>query len=69
MWNYKLPTEIVFGNGVLNNLKSLIAILGDKGIWVTDSFVGSLAAVKKLIAENGNFPAFDEVRPNPTVEN
>ena len=69
MWNYKLPTEIVFGNGVLENLKSIISEYGDNGVWVTDSFVGSLPAVKKLIAENGNFLVFDEVRPNPTVEN
>ena len=69
MWNYKLPTEIEFGNGTLKNLQSIIAEYGDKGIWVTDKVVGGLPVVKRLIEENGNFPVFDEVRPNPTVEN
>ena len=69
MWNYKLPTEVEFGNGTIKNLKSIIVEYGNKGIWVTDKVVGELPAVKRLIEENGNFPVFDEVRPNPTVEN
>jgi alcohol dehydrogenase len=69
MWNYKLPTEIKFGNGVLKDLKSIMAEYGDNGLWVTDKVVGALPVVKTLVEENGNFPVFDEVRPNPTVEN
>lgn len=69
MWNYQLPTAIEFGNGALKNLKSIIAEYGDKGIWVTDKVVGGLSVVKAVIEENEDFPFFDEVRPNPTVEN
>jgi sulfoacetaldehyde reductase (NADH) len=69
MWNYKLKTEIEFGNGAIEKLKSIITEYDGSGVWVTDKIIRGLPVVNKLISSTGNFPVFDEVRPNPTVEN
>ncbi len=69
MWNYKQPTEIIFGNGCRSNLSEAISKLGKKAIVVTDKFVFNLPAVQELLTNLNIAEVYSDVTPNPTVKN
>ncbi|MFN4190355.1 MAG: iron-containing alcohol dehydrogenase, partial [Pseudothermotoga sp.] len=70
MFNIFLPTKIVFGEGALNKLSSLVKDLGNKAMIVTGKKStkqsGVLDKVTKLLEEKGmETIVFDKVQPNP----
>lgn len=70
MFNIFLPTKIVFGEGALNKLSSLVKDLGNKAMIVTGKKStkqsGVLDKVTKLLEEKGmETIIFDKVQPNP----
>lgn len=70
MFNIFLPTKIVFGEGALNKLPSLVKDLGKKAMIVTGKKStkqsGVLDKVTKLLEEKGmETIVFDKVQPNP----
>lgn len=73
MFNIFLPTRIVFGEGALNRLPSLIKDLGKKAMIVTGKKStkesGLLDRVRKLLEERGfKTIVFDKVQPNPVSD-
>jgi sulfoacetaldehyde reductase (NADH) len=69
MWNYKQPTEVVFGNGSRFCLGESISKLGKQAIIVTDSTILSLSVIQELLSDLNIAEIYSDVRPNPTVEN
>ncbi|MFZ2655488.1 MAG: iron-containing alcohol dehydrogenase family protein [Victivallales bacterium] len=69
MWMFKLPTQIIFGNGSTANIGEYAARFGAKKMLVTDSFLLGLPQTRKIIAQLGDVSVFSEVQPNPTVAN
>jgi len=72
-FTFFVPTQIRFGAGKLNELKTIAPTLGNRVLLVTRPRKGSLKAtyevVEKLLEEVGlNYTYFDEVIPNPTLE-
>jgi alcohol dehydrogenase len=69
-WNYTQPVDIVFGNGRIKELPSLILEGGgEKGILVTDPFFMNNGLAKKIIemSEGKLSAVFSDVSPNPDV--
>ncbi|OGV33059.1 MAG: hypothetical protein A2020_07870 [Lentisphaerae bacterium GWF2_45_14] len=69
MWNFKLPTEIIFGNGVSANLEEIASGFGSRKMLVTDKVLAELPAIQKIVAGLKNVSVFSDVQPNPTVVN
>jgi alcohol dehydrogenase class IV len=72
-FTFFVPTQIRFGAGKLNELKTIAPTLGKRVLLVTRPRKGSLKAtyevVEKLLEEVGlSYTYFDEVIPNPTQE-
>ena len=72
-FTFFVPTQIRFGAGKLNELKTIAPTLGNRVLLVTRPRKGSLKAtyevVEKLLEEVGlSYTYFDEVIPNPTQE-
>ncbi len=72
-FTFFVPTQIRFGAGKLNELKTIAPTLGNRVLLVTRPRKGSLKAtyevVEKLLEEVGlSYTYFDEVIPNPTLE-
>ena len=72
-FTFFVPTQIRFGAGKLNELKTIAPTLGNRVLLVTRPRKGSLKAtyevVEKLLEEVGlSYIYFDEVIPNPTIE-
>ncbi len=72
-FTFFVPTQIRFGAGKLNELKTIDPTLGNRVLLVTRPRKGSLKAtyevVEKLLEEVGlSYTYFDEVIPNPTLE-
>ncbi|MEL0073342.1 MAG: iron-containing alcohol dehydrogenase [Flavobacteriaceae bacterium] len=72
-FTFFVPTQIRFGAGKLNELKTIAPTLGKRVLLVTRPRKGSLKAtyevVEKLLEEVGlSYTYFDEVIPNPTLE-
>ena len=72
-FTFFVPTQIRFGAGKLNELKTIAPALGNRVLLVTRPRKGSLKAtyevVEKLLEEVGlSYTYFDEVIPNPTLE-
>jgi alcohol dehydrogenase class IV len=72
-FTFFVPTQIRFGAGKLNELKTIAPTLGNRALLVTRPRKGSLKAtyevVEKLLEEVGlSYTYFDEVIPNPTQE-
>ena len=65
-WTYTQPVEILFQNGITNNLDSLLEERGfTKGFLVCDEFF-----VDSWAKHSTKFTAvFSDIQPNPTVEN
>jgi alcohol dehydrogenase len=69
MWNFKLPTAILFGGGSIGRLNDLARIYGTRKMLVTDNFLVKLMPFESLIENLGCSGIFTEVEPNPTVKN
>ncbi|MGB0829166.1 MAG: iron-containing alcohol dehydrogenase [Flavobacteriaceae bacterium] len=72
-FTFFVPTQIRFGAGKLNELKTIAPTFGKRVLLVTRPRKGSLKAtyevVEKLLEEVGlSYTYFDEVIPNPTQE-
>lgn len=68
MWNYKQPTEIVFGIGASKSLPEVTARFGSKPVLVTDAALAGFEMTKNALASLGaGALLFAEVEPNPTV--
>ena len=72
-FTFFVPTQIRFGAGKLNELKTIAPTLGKRVLLVTRPRKGSLKityeVVEKLLEEAGiSYSYFDEVIPNPTQE-
>ena len=72
-FTFFVPTQIRFGAGKLNELKTIAPTLGKRVLLVTRPRKGSLKStyevVEKLLEEVGiSYTYFDEVIPNPTQE-
>lgn len=72
-FTFFVPTQIRFGAGKLNELKTIAPTLGKRVLLVTRPRKGSLKAtyevVEKLLEKVGlSYTYFDEVIPNPTLE-
>lgn len=72
-FTFFVPTQIRFGAGKLNELKTIAPALGNRVLLVTRPRKGSLKAtyevVEKLLEKVGlSYTYFDEVIPNPTLE-
>lgn len=68
MWNYKQPTEIVFGIGASKSLPDVVARFGSKPVLVTDAALAGFDMTKNALASLGaGAVLFAEVEPNPTV--
>ncbi|MFW5798096.1 MAG: iron-containing alcohol dehydrogenase [Planctomycetota bacterium] len=68
-WTFKVPTVITFGDGVSNQLNEVAAALGHRPVLVTDATVSGVALVKQRVSGLRAEAVFDQVEPNPTVEN
>lgn len=69
MWTFTLPTKIQFGCGMTKTLNELPEITGRKIAVVTDPVIVKLPRVSEMIASLSPQFVYDQVRPNPTVEN
>ena len=72
-FNYYQPTEIVFGQGRLNELGDIVKRFGTKCLMVTTPAFPEISPlytnVKKLLTEAGvKWDHFDKVQPNPTTD-
>lgn len=72
MWKYHQPVEIYFGEGVLDNLGSILKEKDFTNILlVCDNTSKKLGIAKRIeaLVEGGLVHTFSDVQPNPTVEN
>lgn len=68
MWNYKQPTEIVFGVGTRKRLPEVAAKFGNRPVLVTDAGLREMPMVAEALQLLGpDAVLFAEVEPNPTV--
>lgn len=68
MWNYRQPTEIMFGVGTRKRLPEIAAKFGGRPVLVTDAGLRNMAmTVETLELLGPNALLFAEVEPNPTV--
>ncbi len=69
MWEFNLPTKIVFGKGCSAGLGERVKKLGSRPLFVTDSFLEKMDFVKTIIKTISPVAVFSGVRPDPTVDN
>jgi alcohol dehydrogenase len=69
MWTFHLPTKIHFGRGMSKTLSKHPEISGRRTIIVTGKTVVKLDAVRTVIDSLNPVAVFDQVYPNPTIEN
>jgi alcohol dehydrogenase len=69
MWTFSLPTKIRFGYGLSATISEMPEISGRRVVAVTDSTVAKLDIVQSRIHSFNPVTVFDQVRPNPTIEN
>jgi alcohol dehydrogenase class IV len=72
-FNFFVPTQILFGEGKLKELKNILSSYGKKGLLVSRPSKGSLKEtykrIYKMLEKAGiSYIHFDEVIPNPTLE-
>ena len=71
---YYVPSTNLMGRGCLKELAPLVKDLGfKKAMVVTDKFLNQTGVAGKVLAElesiNLEYIVYDEVKPNPTIEN
>ncbi|WP_251551489.1 iron-containing alcohol dehydrogenase [Neobacillus muris] len=71
---YYVPSTNLFGRGCLNELAPLVKDLGfKKAMVVTDKFLSKSGIAGKVLEQldsiNLEYVVYDEVKPNPTIEN
>ncbi len=71
---YYVPSTNLFGRGCLDELAPLVKDLGfKKAMVVTDKFLSKSGVAGKVLAQldsiNLEYIVYDEVKPNPTIEN
>jgi alcohol dehydrogenase len=69
MWEFKLPTEIAFGEGASDSLPERSARLGKRCLVVSDRYLASVPAVRALVDKIPGVGTFTGVDPNPSVDN
>jgi len=69
MWEFKLPTQVVFGEGTAGTIAERIAPLGERCLVVSDEVVSGVPAVTETIAALDAAGRFNDVESNPTVAN
>ena len=74
MWEFYMPTDVFFGEKILEKKGSIIDILGKRALVVTGKSSskknGSLDDLRKLLNETGiSYEIFDEVEENPSFDN
>lgn len=69
MWNFKLPTEIIFGDGAAKTLEDKANAYGRRKMVVTDDTLVKLPQIQKIIEGLSDVVVFSDVNPNPTVKN
>ena len=69
MWTFTLPTKIQFGPGVAASLNKIPEVARRTVAVVTDPVIAKLPKVRELVASLEAVLVYDQVRPNPTVEN
>ncbi|MDX1700899.1 MAG: iron-containing alcohol dehydrogenase [Melioribacteraceae bacterium] len=72
-FNYYQPTEIIYGEGRINELGEVVKKYGNKCLLVTTPVFPAVedqyAKVKQLLMDSGiEIAHFDQVQPNPTTE-
>jgi len=69
MWTYKQPTEIRFGTGARRDLPSLVHVLGQRPVLVSDRGLSRSPMTAEILDLLGSSAeTFFEVEPNPTVD-
>ncbi|MBN2452499.1 MAG: iron-containing alcohol dehydrogenase [Lentisphaeria bacterium] len=66
-WAYRLPTEVLFGEGRASALGAQVTALGRCPVLVTDAVVGAQSFLRGIRSEVPSAPVFDAVEANPTV--
>lgn len=69
MWEFKLPTDVVFGEGASDGLPERAERLGRRPLAVSDRFLSAVPAIRALLDSIGAVGVFTDVNPNPTVDN
>jgi alcohol dehydrogenase len=69
MWEFRLPTEIVFGEGAAGGVAERIRLLGQRCLAVCDRIVAETPAAARALAGIESVGRFQDVDPNPTVAN
>ena len=69
MWTFKMPVVIRFGSGAAAQAANLGALQRRRIMVVTDPCLLTVPAVAGLIAQFPGAGLFQDVEPNPTVEN
>ncbi|WP_408008422.1 iron-containing alcohol dehydrogenase [Pseudalkalibacillus sp. A8] len=70
--SFKNPTQITYGSGVIQQLRSIIEDQDFKNILIiTDQGIRKTGLIERVISQIGNlnYAIFDETQPNPTVTN
>ncbi len=71
MWQYLMPTKVLFGTGVIKENGELLAMLGKKALLITGKHSskenGSLRDLETVLKRvNVSYTVFDEVEENPS---
>lgn len=74
MWEFYMPTDVFFGERILEKRGGIVDLLGKRTLVVTGKSSskknGSLDDLKKLLDETGiSYEIFDEVEENPSFDN
>lgn len=67
-WDYRQPTEIIFGRGGRAQLPELLERFNGPAVLVTDSSLADLPFIEELSGLSGRPTLFAQVEPNPTVD-
>lgn len=68
MWNYRQPTEIMFGVGTRKKLPEMAARFGSRPVLVTDAGLRAMSMTAEALELLGpDALLFAEVEPNPTI--
>lgn len=73
-FSFKIPQDIIFGNGSLSRLPEVLKEANCKKVLLVSDHglesVGVVAKVEKIITEAGlGYAQFLDLQPNPTIDN
>jgi len=69
MWQFHLPTKIIFGTGSVASFSAEPELAECRIVVVTGPVTGKLPAIQGIIEQLSPVAVFDDVRANPTIAN